>query len=335
MHKETVIIVFSKDRAFQADLLLASFERHCRDRERGKTCVLFACSNGRHRAQYERLRAMHPDVTFVAERDFDIDLRRLIDSAPHALLLVDDAIFMRPFSLTDCLQAMEHTPRAFGFSLRLSAHTCINSRYGARLRKPAFSALPNGILSFDWRRNDYDLGVAAEVSSSIYRSETLRTLMGSDPVKNPNFLEHRMQQRTHILARRLSKLLCFTDAACFCDPANIVQTDFANTCGGDPDETPSRLMELFDSGVRADPERFAGMKPHSVHLVLPLTKPFAQPQEPVRWLEDDLRAAVHTRIPSGVLSRAIAAALVGLIRLPSRRVLDAIMRRSSAHKGIT
>ena len=153
-----MIIVFSKDRAFQLEACLRSLLAQCVDASQVPIRVLWTASSKTHERAYAILRGSYatwPNLQFVHERKFRSDflavlgglapnsfgegtvrlvemmparwMRRIarpmtasVLQAPAAVLyVVDDSIFLRPFWFMECAKLLVAKPEALAFSLRL------------------------------------------------------------------------------------------------------------------------------------------------------------------------------------------------------------------------
>jgi hypothetical protein len=141
-------IIFSKDRPLQLQATLASFRLHCQEAAATPIAVLYRASSEPFAQGYTQLmdefRGRLP-IVWVQESDFKHDLLAQIQSPlPHSrllrlalrlalrgrsllhghlLFLVDDNIFIHPFSLTGVLEALEQERGTIGFSLRVGRNT--------------------------------------------------------------------------------------------------------------------------------------------------------------------------------------------------------------------
>jgi hypothetical protein len=153
-----MIIVFSKDRAFQLEACLRSLLAQCADASQVPIRVLWTASTDKHERAYAILResyAAWPNLLFVRESKFRVDFLALLGGlapssfgawilrtveklpaswlkkiarpltasllrAPSAVLyVVDDSIFLRPFHFRECAKLLLAKPEALAFSLRL------------------------------------------------------------------------------------------------------------------------------------------------------------------------------------------------------------------------
>jgi len=153
-----MVIIFSKDRAFQLEVCLRSLLNHCRDVKEIPIRVVWTASSANHRKSYAILRESlgeWPNIEFVEESKFRPDLIivlgrlarqswqagvvrlveqrfpswlrklalplmvQLLNPAPVVLYAVDDTIFLRPFSFAECSSHLLARSDALAFSLRL------------------------------------------------------------------------------------------------------------------------------------------------------------------------------------------------------------------------
>jgi hypothetical protein len=153
-----MIIVFSKDRAFQLEACLRTLLIQCRDANEVPIRVLWTASHSNHRRSYALLRdSFHhlPNIEFIEESGFRSDLiviwggiargswrdhavrhlekvsaswaRNLIQPftnlllrpAPAVLYVVDDTVFLRSFGFTECASRLLAKDDGLAFSLRL------------------------------------------------------------------------------------------------------------------------------------------------------------------------------------------------------------------------
>lgn len=89
------VLIFSKDRPAQLELLLRSIDTFAAGIY-SSVCVLWTCSSRVFEPGYRLLAEEHPAVRFGAERDFHIDTREWLHQAGEIVsFLVDDDVFYR------------------------------------------------------------------------------------------------------------------------------------------------------------------------------------------------------------------------------------------------
>lgn len=296
----TIGVVFSRDRAMQLDATLRSLVRHCSDLSLPDLHVLYAASSPRFRRQYLALAQQwqeYAPVSFHEEHQFRRDLLRIVGiPAPswremrwlpgvrgrkpraaagwqYVLFLVDDNIFVRTFSLGRALQSLSDNPHAVGFSLRLGRNTTECYPLSRPQALPPFTRVGDDVLAFDWTRAECDFGYPLELSSSIYRSDTVAPLLRKEAYSSPNTLESRLSavSARWKAAGPHSQLLCFERSVAFCNAINKVQTTYDNRSGESPSLTTDALADSFDAGMRIDIDAFSGFTPDACHCEVPLT----------------------------------------------------------------
>lgn len=267
-----VAVAFSKDRAMQLDAALRSLQASCRDLARCRQVVIYACSHKRHERQYETLKECYSDVEFIREESFQSDLVKVLKGHTHVLFLVDDNLFVRPWRISQITGLLTDHPDAIGFSLRLGRNTTFCYTLNRIQELPAFEEIAKGILQFEWPQCEGNFGYPLEVSSSVYRvGDLLPVIESASGIKNPNLLESVLHASKESFAERLPWLLCFEQSAAFCNPINVVQSQYVTRHGGDPNLTSVAFMRRFDLGYRIDLEPFEGFVPEDCHQLVPFT----------------------------------------------------------------
>jgi hypothetical protein len=268
----TAAVVFSKDRPLQLDGTLRSLQSHATDAEQLSIQVIWTASGRRQLELYRRLAAEHPGAEWIEERDFKSQLIAATRGYEYVLFLVDDTIFVRPFSVASAAAGLAADPRVIGFSFRLGR----NIDYCYSLRRPQtmppWQARPDGAVSFRWVEADADFGYPIEVSSSLYRTDDILPLLERLQYRNPNTLEAALSRGARSFSTRRPILACPSTSVAFCAPVNVVQQVFPNRAGEQSPQTAQALAEAFRMGMRLDVEKLAGHVTNAPHeeIVLPL-----------------------------------------------------------------
>ena len=265
-------LIFSKDRPLQLDGTLRSFSRHCRDAGNVALRVLYVASTSRNRSLYRQLMREHPHVQFVEEFDFRRDSKLLLALHEFVLLLVDDCLFVGDFVAAELAETLRRRPDAIGVSLRLGRNTTYCYAHDKPQRVPDLQPASASLLEFRWPDTDYDFSYPLEVSSSLYRSADLRSLVDALPFRNPNTLEAELANHAARFRESHPVLLCPGQSLAFCAPVNLVQQVCANRAGSSDEMSASTLADKFAAGWRMDASRFDGFIPTSCHqdVELPL-----------------------------------------------------------------
>ena len=296
-------LIFSKDRAMQLDGMLRSFFRWSAETDLASLTVLYAASEGRFRGQYQELEREYAGrVRLVEQSDFRKQVLHLLDAretakrmrfpgswisrrvrasegkdatqstAPtHILFVVDDTLFVGPFSLLLSAEALDTNHDALGFSFRLGTNT-VNSYVFRRSQSlPSFQQLPHGVRKYRWPRADGDFAYPLELSSSFYRAETIVPLVIGLEFSDPNTLESQLSVNAARLRRRFPALLCWENSVAFSAPVNRVQQVFENRSGSAAELSVGSLAGLFDAGKRLDLGALDGFVPSACHQEVSLS----------------------------------------------------------------
>ncbi len=278
--KPLVAVVFSKDRPLQLEATLASLLLRCKDPERMEITVLYTTSSAYQEGLYRQLRLEYPGVVFRRERHFREDVLALVAGAGFVAFVVDDALFVREFSIGTVIEQLEANDAAIGFSLRLGTNTTYCYPLDAQQDLPEFTTLRPGVLAYRWPGASHDFGYPFDLSSSVYRTADIEPLLRRIPFSNPNLMEGRLAERAPASGQRHPVLLCFERSVAFCIPANLVQTVTKNRAGARPDESPIALAAAFERGCRIDVASYDDFPNTACHQDVPLHLREADPPAP-------------------------------------------------------
>ncbi len=261
-------LIFSKNRAMQLDCVLKSFFLHCIDSKNIDLKVLYTTSDQVHEAQYKQISGSYRNVEFVKESEFKKDLLMLVASCDYILFLVDDNIFVCDFFLNDAVKSLAIHSDAIGFSLRLGKNIT-GSFYPSRKKWtiPEFERVASKVLKFDWTNADANrgFGYPLEVSSSIYRSADVYSVLESENFTNPNTLELILDQHKTDDKELYNKLLCYEQSVTFCNPVNLVQSAWKNYAGNSREYSADNLARKYELGYRIDAEAYSGFPNSAYH----------------------------------------------------------------------
>jgi FkbM family methyltransferase len=259
-------LVFSKDRAMQLQATIESLLLHCQDKTIANLVVLFKASSEVHHREYDELKEKFPAVSFVEETDFRQQVLSVVERREYVLFLVDDNIFVKPFSLRDVIAALDSEKNAIGFSLRLGKNTEYCYSLSSPQKLPEFECLNDGILKYNWPGAECDFGYPLEVSSSVYRSNEILHLLNKSKFSNPNTLEAVMYQNRNTFVSTVPFLLTFEKSVTFCNPVNVVQNECKlNKFGTIHSYTSGQLADCLSRGMAIDVGKYVGFTPDSAH----------------------------------------------------------------------
>lgn len=235
------LVVFSKDRAAQLDLLLRSVKRYVRRFDEASLVVLWKASDAGFARGYELVRRLHPDVRFVAETGFRAQTLELVDPARElTAFLVDDDVFREPFSLdAEPVRLLRAREEILAVSLRMGPQLDRCYSEDRETPPPPLDAQ----RAWDWRGEAGDWGYPMSLDGNVFRTAQLLPLLHAIDFFDPNSLEARLAERPLAAPR----MVCFERSRLLNVPANRVQDTCPNRHGG---VDPAALNERFLGGER-------------------------------------------------------------------------------------
>src|SRR3954452_12424036 len=259
------LVVFSKDRPAQLDVLLGSIERFFVEwRDVALTVVHVATDDAAQRG-YARVRALHPEIAFVdestTEQSFKDITLALTGRNPLVAFLMDDQLFKAPFTLRrpEVARFLED-PETMCLSLRMDPGMDYCYPLDRHVAVPEFEA--EGV--WRWGAAEGDWAYPMSLDAHLFRTAELRPLLEAVAFRNPNSLEGALANAPLPHPR----LACLREAPTVNIPDNRVQDVCDNRHGtGDA----AALTARFLAGDRLDLEPLVGLRTPSPHHEIPLT----------------------------------------------------------------
>jgi len=243
------VIIFSKDRAAQLDLLLYSLEVNDGRGIFNEPKVLYRISNDTYAEGYDRVEVYNLAIPpgpllrgvwgahFQKEGDFRFDVIEAVKQCgPLFCFMVDDQIlYRRPGLVYETIKRdMDIHPQAACFSLRLGENTNWQYQSQMHLRKPTFKPTEQGALL--WNRNTClqytNYNYPLSVDGHIFRRDEILQLLEQIQFEQPNQLEARLQQ---FVNRMGPLMLCPPQSVLVNAAINRVQDIFQNRVGNKPE----------------------------------------------------------------------------------------------------
>jgi len=264
------IIIFSKDRAAQLDLLLRSFKSSLRESDSLKINVCYNFSNELFQKSYLQLSSQQENmnsVEFISDNLYGSFKQSLIKSLninnKLTMFLVDDIVFKSEWSLNDNeIQFVKNNNEIIAHSLRL--WNGIDHCYATNN--------PNSIPKFvkgciwNWTAAAGDWNYPMSVDGNIYRTDFIFEKINQINFKNPNQLEAGLAATADRTKQYMS---CYAKGSKLLNiPANIVQDVYANRHGNIL--SAEELNNNFLSGKRLSYEHIINYSNNTVHVELPL-----------------------------------------------------------------
>jgi SAM-dependent methyltransferase len=258
------VVIFSKDRACQLDLLLRSIKREFSGWRQANVQVLYTYSNRWFGAAYDGVLAAHPEFSYTCELSRDQGFRELtlelVGKNPFVTFLVDDDVFKQPFTLdTPEFARFANDSSIMCLSLRMCPRMdyCYTRDFHTPI--PVFEA---GNV-WEWRGLKGDWGYPMSIDGHIFRSAELVPQLHHLDFKDPNTFEDALAR--HPLPN--PKAICFDESRVINLPVNRVQDTAPNRHGA---ITAESLNARYLSGSRLSLDTVAGVANPSPHHELPL-----------------------------------------------------------------
>lgn len=253
------IIIFSRNRACQLDLLLRSMKKFWPESFQHHIIVIWMSTEENYKKSYEIVLQEHPDVIFVLQETGMF--KQLVEAStdickPYTMFLVDDIVFKEPFTM-DCPEV-----RAF---LKDEQILCVSLRLCPRITYCYTRDLPNippefepgDLKIWNWWGASNDFGYAMSVDGNIYRTSDIMNIIKNGSYDHPGSFENALL--TDIPGR--PKMICFEESKLFNIPINRVGP-YPNRHGNISAE---ELNESFLSGKRINLGPLEGYKNIGCH----------------------------------------------------------------------
>ena len=256
MMNRTSLIVFSKNRPMQCDLMLKSIKCMAGDYSKIDIYVLYDASNLEYKEAYEICEKENTGANFISQELFYLDLKSLTENllSDFYFFCTDDTIFIREFLIRDIEEVFDNNIDLLNFSLRLGKNTYYCYPLLSQQKIPDFKEDGN-ILYWDWRGAHHDFGYPLEVSSSIMRSYDIDRFIESWTFSNPNKMEWFMDTSKHSLASRYTSA-CYPLSVAFSAPMNKVEISNTNRASNRSTYSIENLLEKYNNGYRINPYKF-------------------------------------------------------------------------------
>jgi glycosyltransferase involved in cell wall biosynthesis/GT2 family glycosyltransferase len=266
------IIIFSKNRACQLDLLLRSLKIYLQDWQLYSVNIIFSYTNREYEQGYETVKKQFPSFNyfpesqdqFVADSFKQLVLECFKNDHPYTMFLVDDLVFKSPVNLADdTFKTFISDSSILCLSLRLSPN--IEYCYTSNVFSPPPPFDTN--LVWDWQKQpkNSDWGYPMSLDGHIFRTSEIYDIITSNRAfNNPNTLETQLA----LLPISAHQMICYAESKIVNIPANKVQNIYSNRHAQMSDL--SNLNQYFLNGYRLSLKPVLEAKNISVHQEIPL-----------------------------------------------------------------
>lgn len=239
------LVVWSKDRASQLDLLLRSIQKNA---NLFRTSVLFTYSP-EHETSYKKLIEEYSEINFVKESDFRTDTISLVESSgDHVCFSTDDMVFYRkcPYNFEFMKNFLPSSNSVFSFRLGLNTvkQDIHNNTYQPALNK--FMYLNDNVIG--WQTRNYhpllNYGYPIALDTHIFPISSFLPIMKKCKWNNSNTLEGSLQQYAYLYEYMYS----FTNSI----SVNVPVNNMSNfTCAGQEyNYSVDYLRDMYMSGKK-------------------------------------------------------------------------------------
>ena len=221
------VIIFSKDRACQLDLLIRSLKKHWKIK--AVFNISYHYSSEEYRKGYDKLREKYNFVEFYLRKDCKNDIVELLRSeAKYTAFLTDDDVFVGGFEEDPLFKKFEKLAlvknNILCFSLRLGKNIKYSYTLDKKEKVPIAMRLAN---KWRWKTCAIDWGYPMSIDGHIFLSDDIVPLIKTKEFSNPNKLEEAMALDT------IDKpfMMCYDKPKLINLAMNRVQDTFSNRCG--------------------------------------------------------------------------------------------------------
>jgi hypothetical protein len=247
---KTNLIIFSKNRACQLDLLLTSIQKFAPNLF-DNINVLYTGTD-EYLAGYDKLIDLRSNIKFIKETNFRNDVLMLLDeSYTHTSFLVDDAVFHKQVLATKEDICSKITDDVVCFSLRLGKNCTYSHPANLHYSLKEHENLGD-MFKFNFREQQAgDFKYPLSVDGHIFNTKLIKMLTLGIAFNNPNSFESALQ--SFIWATLLpNNLVCFNESKIVSIPVNLVNTTFKNRHGLEFFISEKELNDKFMSGYVID-----------------------------------------------------------------------------------
>jgi hypothetical protein len=275
---EPLIVVFSRDRALQLELLLETYARHVTDPPR--LTVLYSVTSAAHRAAYEGVFKRYADVIEQSREEaaFRAELVEVLarSTARSVMFLVDDLMFIHPVN-GRLLAAWDGADGILSLRLGGNISSSFNSGLENLPRPPTLrEAQRRGerMLTWIWGSGQAEWQLALSLDGHLLPKPLVERLIRFSRFRAPNSLEAALGRFRFLFKR--SPGFAFPTSRVVNLPLNSVKTEsyFFPNAGIDPEG----MAADHARGLKLDASTFPHEEHHSCHF--PWRPPLVQRAPP-------------------------------------------------------
>lgn len=258
---DILIIVFSRDRALQLELLLETYGSLVSDAPR--LTILYSVTSEAHRAAYHDVLLRYGNLVMQAteENDFRADLLNALkrSRARNLMFLVDDLMFIRPLD-GQVLRQWRGSDGILSLRLGENIRSSYNSGVDALPRPPELRQVAkNGaaMVTWVWKSGVHDWQLALSLDGNLLPKALVERLIAFSRFRAPNSLEGALGRFRFLF--RGKRGFAFRTSRMVNLPLNTVKSEdyYFPHAGASVDA----MLADRDSGMKFDASAF----PHDEH----------------------------------------------------------------------
>lgn len=257
------LVVFSKDRSMQLDLLLESLDRAID--AKADIFILYKASSERHARSYKELAFLgeydNLNISFIEElHGFKKELLGLLKRIRTEKLcfLTDDNVFIRKWSLSKVvdMDASENI-----LSLRHGLNITYSYNENKSISQPRVTLVQEGneIFEFDWSEGSGEWSDPMSVDGHVYLTADIFSVSLVSDFRAPNTYEAALKTYFDFFPK---KGACYLDSVIVNLPINIVQNEVKNKSGN---VSLDYLLGRWEEGFRISLSSFDNIRTQSTH----------------------------------------------------------------------
>ncbi len=249
------LIIFSKNRPMQLQATLDSIELYTKGFF-NNIDIVYLATDDKYRHGYDVLKEKKPYVNFIAETDFEKDIKSCFKMDFTCMAADDDIIFTE---FNKGLFRVFNNPEICCFSLRLGKN--INYCYSNDKPNELKNYKEDGeFMYWDWRDEELDFAYPLSVVSHIFRTEFIKRLTDKISFKDTNTYEAGLQA---FIQECAPKIASHKNSRIIGVPANSVNDSWTNRNGLKYAYSTEELIDMYMDGKIIDITKIKSEEIHS------------------------------------------------------------------------
>lgn len=258
------IVIFSKDRAAQLDLLIQSIYKFvCNP----NIFVIYKYSEEKYQTAYNILSNKYSNIILIKEYELREELIDIIDELDRTTCLcTDDSVFFRELPKINYEQLLIDN-NCNSFSTRSGLNTLQQCHWKPIFQKPINNlSTDHNFLKWKWSEHDYrtDYGRPMSIDGNIFLSSKLHKILKETNWDNPRNLDAIMHDDfgEHIMSFHHSVLTCI--------PWNLVAPGNADNYGLFHKHHQSDINNNYLNGKTIQLDKLDFSNVYSSHIEIPM-----------------------------------------------------------------